>query len=403
MVCPIVAANWNNGANAGPGARNFNNVRGNSNNNVSFVCDSKPMVVALFGECRLAKRDGLSRLEAKWDCSPLFSNRPAGDHQRDWSSAMKRIGNLFDQISSTESLMAAWRAASEDKHSDKNYYRFTRRLGRNIYRLQQTLRNGTYRPAPCIRFKTKERGKERLIEAPTFNDLVVQHAVYAVILPICDRRFIHHSFACRIGKGTHMAADWLQDVMQQADTGAWLLHVDVRKFFYSIDRAVLFKILGRWIKDKVLLRLMAMFCMASGAERRSNRQPAIANLCQRRIKQPGSLLQAGAKDQALRPIHGRFHHDRFQPGRGRDRAIGYRRAPGKSRIGDQSLPAATHKAGRELCRVSHLAQRPVCPQARTQRLSEGCQKRPSGIGYIKAWPRTQNTLFQPNDELHQGA
>lgn len=46
MVCPIVAANWDNGANAGPGARNFNNVRGNSNNNVSFVCDSKPMVVA---------------------------------------------------------------------------------------------------------------------------------------------------------------------------------------------------------------------------------------------------------------------------------------------------------------------------------------------------------------------
>ena len=46
MVCPIVAANWNNGSIAGPGARNFNNVRGNSNNNVSFVCDSKPMVVA---------------------------------------------------------------------------------------------------------------------------------------------------------------------------------------------------------------------------------------------------------------------------------------------------------------------------------------------------------------------
>lgn len=316
---------------------------------------------------------------------------------------MKRLGNLYDQISTTESLMAAWRAASQDKRSDKNYYRFTRRLGRNIYRLQQTLRDGTYRPAPCIRFKTKERGKERLIEAPTFNDLVVQHAVYAVILPICDRRFIHHSFACRIGKGTHMAADWLQDVMQQADTGAWLLHVDVRKFFYSIDRAVLFKILSRWIKDKVLLRLMAMFCMASGAERRSDRQPAIADLCQRRIKQSGSLLQASAKDQALWPIHGRFNHDRSQPGRWRGRAIGYRRTPGQPWFRHQPLPVATLKTGRELCRVSYLAQRPVCPQARTQRLSEGCQKRPSGIGYIKAWTRTQNPLFQPNDELHQGA
>lgn len=299
--------------------------------------------------------------------------------------------------------MAAWRAASQDKRGDKNYYRFTRRLGRNIYRLQQTLRDGTYRPAPCTRFKTKDRGKERLIEAPTFNDLVVQHAVYAVILPICDRRFIHHSFACRIGKGTHMAADWLQDVMQHADSGAWLLHVDVRKFFYSIDRDVLFKILGRWIKDKVLLRLMAMFCVAAGAERRTHRQSAVADLCQRRIKQPGSLLQTRAQDQALWPVHGRFHHDRSQPGRGRGRIGGYRRTPCQPWFRNQPLPTSTHKAWRELCRVSHLAQRPVCPQARTQRLSQGCQKRPSDIGYIKARPRTQNTFFQPNDELHQGA
>lgn len=316
---------------------------------------------------------------------------------------MKRQGNLYDQISSTESLMAAFNAASEDKRSDKNYYRFARRLGHNIYRLQQTLRDSTYRPAPCIRFKTKERGKERLIEAPTFNDLVVQHAVYAVILPICDRRFIHHSFACRIGKGTHMAADWLQDEMQQAESGAWLLHVDVRKFFYSIDRDVLFKILGRWIKDKVLLRLMAMFRMAAGAKGRAHRQPPVADLCKCRIKQPGSLLQAGFEDQALRSVHGRFHNDRIQPGRGRGCAVSYRRTSSKPRIGDQPLPTSTNKAGRKLCRISHLAQRPVCSQARTQRLSEGCQKRPFGIGYIKAWPRTQNPFFQPNDELHQGA
>lgn len=43
MLCPIAFGNWNNVSNAGPGARNFNNTRGNSNNNVGFASDSVPL------------------------------------------------------------------------------------------------------------------------------------------------------------------------------------------------------------------------------------------------------------------------------------------------------------------------------------------------------------------------
>lgn len=39
-MCPIVAGNWNNAANAGVGALNLNNVRSNSNNNVGLRADS---------------------------------------------------------------------------------------------------------------------------------------------------------------------------------------------------------------------------------------------------------------------------------------------------------------------------------------------------------------------------
>jgi hypothetical protein len=43
-MCPIVSANWNNGANAGVWALNLNNVRSNSNNNVGGRADSNPYV-----------------------------------------------------------------------------------------------------------------------------------------------------------------------------------------------------------------------------------------------------------------------------------------------------------------------------------------------------------------------
>lgn len=43
MLCPIAFGNWNNASNAGPGARNFNNTRGNSNDNVGFASDPLPV------------------------------------------------------------------------------------------------------------------------------------------------------------------------------------------------------------------------------------------------------------------------------------------------------------------------------------------------------------------------
>ena len=38
-MCVISGGNWNNGSNAGVFARNLNNTRNNSNNNVGLRCD----------------------------------------------------------------------------------------------------------------------------------------------------------------------------------------------------------------------------------------------------------------------------------------------------------------------------------------------------------------------------
>jgi hypothetical protein len=88
---------------------------------------------------------------------------------------------------------------------------------------------------------------------------VAQHAAYAVLAPIFERRYIATSFACRTGKGTHAAADWLQAAIRRAPRTSWVLHVDVRKFFYSIDRSVLQGLLARTIKCPAMLQLLAQF------------------------------------------------------------------------------------------------------------------------------------------------
>jgi len=186
---------------------------------------------------------------------------------------MKRAGNLFNQIASEASLLAAYEQASRNKRSHRSTFQFARNLGGQIHRLLDELQSGGYRPHPCNRFIVNERKKARLIEAPAFRDLVVQHAVYAVVSPLLERRYINTNFACRLGKGTHKAADWLQTVMRRAPRTSWTLHVDVRKFFYSIDRTTLEVLLRRVIKCERTLRLLILF-----AQRPESRGVPIGNL-----------------------------------------------------------------------------------------------------------------------------
>lgn len=178
---------------------------------------------------------------------------------------MKRAGNLFDLICTPDALLAAFHRASDRKRSHRACFEYGKNLGTNLARLEHELKGGTYKPRPVNSFMVLDGRKPRLIEAPAFRDLVVQHAVYREVAPLFERRYIDTNFACRIGRGTHKAADWLQAAIRRAPRTAWVLHVDVRKFFYSIDREVLQALLARVIKCQPTLDLMAQFALRPDA------------------------------------------------------------------------------------------------------------------------------------------
>lgn len=172
---------------------------------------------------------------------------------------MKRIGNLWPKICTEQALMAGFQRAAQGKRSHRACFEFARNLGGNIQALLTELTDGSYTPRPLNSFWVRDGKKPRLIEAPAFRDLVVQHAIYAAVAPIFERRYIATSYACRAGRGTHAASDWLQATMRRAPRTAWVLHVDVRKFFYSIDRLVLLTLLASVIKCPRTLATMVLF------------------------------------------------------------------------------------------------------------------------------------------------
>ena len=171
---------------------------------------------------------------------------------------MKRIGHLFEQAFTPEALYQAWVDASDGKRGKRATLDFGRNLAANLDALHAELHGGTYKPQPYKEFLVYEP-KERTIFAPAFRDLVVQHAIYRLTYPIFNRTFIDQSFACRKGKGTHAAADYAQTAMRQCESNSYLLQLDIKRFFYSIDRAVLRKQIERQIKDKRFVDLMVLF------------------------------------------------------------------------------------------------------------------------------------------------
>lgn len=171
---------------------------------------------------------------------------------------MKRYGNLFDRSFSEENLYAAYLDARRGKRGKCACFEFERHIGSNLDQLRESLHDGTYAPGRYFQFVVYEP-KRRVIHAPAFRDVVVQHAIYRTIYDIFDRSFVSCSFACRVGYGTHRAAGYARSAMQKHRGDEYILKLDVRKFFYSIDRAVLRRLIERKIKDARLVDVMMMF------------------------------------------------------------------------------------------------------------------------------------------------
>ncbi|MCC7155285.1 MAG: hypothetical protein IT161_11980 [Bryobacterales bacterium] len=156
---------------------------------------------------------------------------------------MKRTGWLWPQLVSFENLVEAARRAALGKKSRPDAAGFLLNLEIELAVLRRELEDGTYRPGEYRTFCVREP-KPRQISAAPFRDRVVHHAFTQVVEPIFERRFSADSCACRKGFGTHAA---LEKAAAAAARHPYALKCDVRKYFASIDHAILKARLARVI------------------------------------------------------------------------------------------------------------------------------------------------------------
>ena len=130
----------------------------------------------------------------------------------------------------------------------------------NILSLRRDLVSGTYRHSPYEAFNISDP-KPRNIHKATVRDRLLHHALYRQLYPFFDKTFIADSYSCRNGKGTHKAINRFRTFSHTVSLNhrrtAWILKCDIRKFFASIDHAILKEIIASYVPDADSVRLLS--------------------------------------------------------------------------------------------------------------------------------------------------
>ncbi len=141
----------------------------------------------------------------------------------------------------------------KNKRNTHNALAFEIDLVQNLWQLCDDLNNGKYKIGRSICFLTTSP-KLREVFAADFRDRIVHHVLVKDLERIFEPKFISDVYNNRKGKGIHNAMKKAQSYMN-ATYGGYYLQLDIKGFFYNLDKNVLFKQILKEIDDERVLYL----------------------------------------------------------------------------------------------------------------------------------------------------
>src|ERR1019366_113191 len=139
-------------------------------------------------------------------------------------------------------------------------------LDRRIEELHKQVKSGAYRALPSRRsYIPKEDGSKRPLAVAALEDKIVQRATAAVLSAIHEEDFLGFSYGFRPKRRQHDALDALIVGIERKKV-SWILDLDIRDFFGTVNHDWLIRFLEHRIGDMRILRLIRKWLKAGVLE-----------------------------------------------------------------------------------------------------------------------------------------
>ena len=185
-----------------------------------------------------------------------------------------------------KSVKANQGAAGVDGQSIQD---FESQLTGNLYKLWNRLSSGSYMPPPVRRVDIpKANGGTRPLGIPTVTDRIAQEVVRRYLEPLLEPIFHEDSYGYRPGRS---AIDAIRKARERSWRYDWILDLDIKGFFDSIDRELLLRAvrkhtqcrwvllyIERWLKAPAVLEDGALVPRDRGTPQGGVISPLLANL-----------------------------------------------------------------------------------------------------------------------------
>ena len=171
----------------------------------------------------------------------------------------KTIRNEFDKKLTYENLMNAHSLSKRGKGFRKEIILFNLKKEEYIMYLYEQLKQENYKHGGYTEFYVTQP-KLRRIEKSKYIDRIVHRWIVDNFLDeYFVKTFINTTYACIKNRGMHKACLDVQKAMKHCKriwNNYYIIKMDVRKYFDSIDKNILYKIISKKIQDEKLLKVI---------------------------------------------------------------------------------------------------------------------------------------------------
>jgi RNA-directed DNA polymerase len=176
---------------------------------------------------------------------------------------------LLHHVYDLNRLRAAYLALKRDAApgvDGETWRHYGEALESNLQDLADRLQRGAYRAKAVRRaYIPKPDGRQRALGVTALEDKIVQRATVEVLNAIYETDFLGFSYGFRPGRSQHNALDALYVGLLTKKVN-WVLDLDIRGFFDTIDHGWLVKFIEHRIADRRVVRLIQKWLSAGVLE-----------------------------------------------------------------------------------------------------------------------------------------